>query len=207
MFVLQENIHFIKNFLEVVEMKKFLSAAIMFCVMIFSANCQAKTLLANISPAEFSARYQYYVGNITNVFGSMAATDYSKFLMKDFWHDPKTKEFYASFINEDYDNGKYNAIHLYAGNNPKDKEIYHVQICIENNFENLRDSLFIESSIALACLNITDANSDRIYRLIDGLDNEYKFFDSTARKNIYIEKSVTKNANGYEKNSILISAY
>ena len=173
-------------------MKKFLSAAIMFCVMIFSANCQAKTLLANISPAEFSARYQYFVNGATNIFGSMAATDYSKYLIQDVWHNPEKKDMYALYINEDYNSGKNNVIYLFAGNNPTDKGIYSILVCIENNFENLRDSLFLESLVSLATLNVTDTNSDRLYRVIDGLDSEYNFFDSTAGKNISIKMDTKK---------------
>ena len=183
-------------------------SALVFVICILSVNfCSAATLLANISPAEFSARYQYFIDNLTNMFGEMAATDYSKYLIRDVWQNPGHNDMYALFINEDYDSEKYNAMYLYAGNNFKDNEIYRVQICIENNYENLRDSFFLESRMALAALNVTDANSDRIYRVIDGLDAEYRFFDSTARKNICITKAVTKNSSGHEMNVVEIFAY
>ncbi len=188
-------------------MKKILSALV-FAVCILSVNfCSAANLLANLSPAEFTAHYVLYLREAPKIIGSYSNFDFSKCTVQNVWRNPKEKDVYVQIINENYESGTNNAIYIYGGNHSADKGIYGILICMGNNFENFRDSLFVESKISLSILNITDANTDRIYRVIDGLDNEYRFFDSTAGKNILIRGNNSKNPDGHKQKVISIDAY
>lgn len=191
----------------VIELMKIVMMSIMVAVMMTPANVSAQTLLANISPDEFAAKYQNFIRHMSNFYGSIAAMDYSKYLIKNQWQDAEHNQ-YVMNINEDYDNGKMNRIVIIGGNSAYDKQIYYLLVVIEDNFENLMDSFKLEITIPLYVLGIKDFDKDRLKRIIDDLDDEYTFYSSQVGKNIRIVKGRKENtSSNFGETAIIISAY
>lgn len=192
---------------KVIELMKMLMMSMVVAMMMTPANVSAQTLLANISPDEFAAKYQNFIRHMSNFYGSIAAMDYSKYLIKNQWQDTEHNQ-YVMNINEDYDNGKMNRIVIIGGNSAYDKQIYYLLVVIEDNFENLMDSFKLEITIPLYVLGIKDFDKDRLKRIIDDLDAEYTFYSSQVDKNIRIVKGRKENtSSNFGETAIIISAY
>ena len=166
-----------------------MNAAKIFVMAILIALIPVKTsasgFVADISPAEFSARYTKAVQYMMDSFGSKAAMDYSYFLIKDVFKDREHNGYFA-YINEDYDHKQMNAIVMYAQDNAGKAGITGFLILAEANVPDRLNKLYIETVLSLMSIGAKSANIDEVEKIVKRSKGTYKFYDSSLNRNIYL---------------------
>ena len=64
-------------------MKRFMPILIALILLSLPQKVFASDFVTNLSPAEFMARYDYFVNHVIDTLGNRATTDYSRFAIKD----------------------------------------------------------------------------------------------------------------------------